>query len=64
MNLTSKSALITFRIWFFALLFNTVVGSFILGGIDIDFMMYFVVGGMCGLIFSFPVFLVLWPTLA
>lgn len=63
LNTTSKSGVISFKIWFFALLFNTVIGSFILGGFTGSCFVFFIYGTYFAAIFSFPIFIILWVLL-
>ena len=62
-SITAASGGIAFKIWILALLTNTIGGSFMLGGLGIEFFMFAMIGGFFGLIFSFPIFLIIWKIL-
>lgn len=62
-NITSKSGVISFRIWITAILCNTIIGSLILGGLNSRIIDYIVFGGFCGAVFSLPIFFIFWALL-
>jgi hypothetical protein len=62
-SITAISGGISFKIWLLALITNTIGGSFILAGIKPDALLYAMIGGFFGAIFSFPVFLIVWKIL-
>ncbi|MES2772624.1 MAG: hypothetical protein V4722_00475 [Bacteroidota bacterium] len=62
-SVTAISGTIALKIWILSLIVNTIGGACLLAGLHFDFFEFAIIGGFFGLIFSFPVFVIIWIVL-